>query len=65
MLKDQPWIRVDQPWGLMPSSRTAYARSMSKQHYFFRLIPPRPTFAQEMTPADGAIMQELARYLHE
>jgi uncharacterized protein YciI len=56
---------MDQGWGLMPSSRTAYARPMSKQHYLFRLIPPRPTFAQDMTAQEGVLMQAHARYLHE
>ena len=27
-------------------------------HYFFKLIPPRPTFPFDMTEAEGAIMQE-------
>src|SRR6516164_7737219 len=35
---------------------------MSKQHYFCRLIPPRPTFPQDITPEEKLLMQEHARY---
>ena len=38
---------------------------MSKQHYFCRLIPPRPTFVQDMTDAERQLMGEHARYLRE
>ena len=34
-------------------------------HFFFKLIPPRPTFAMDMTPAEGALMQQHAAYLAE
>ena len=27
-------------------------------HFFFKLIPPRPTFPMDMTEVEGAIMQE-------
>lgn len=27
-------------------------------HFFFKLIPPRPTFPMDMTEDEGAIMQE-------
>jgi hypothetical protein len=30
--------------------------------YFCKLHPPRPTFAQDMTPAEGALMGEHAAY---
>ncbi len=32
--------------------------------YFCRLIPPRPTFAQDLSPAEGQVMQEHAGYWH-
>ena len=33
--------------------------------YFCKLLPPRPTFAQDMTPAEGALMQQHAVYWRE
>jgi uncharacterized protein len=38
---------------------------MPKQHYLFRLIPPRPTFAQDMTTEEAPLMQAHARYLRD
>jgi hypothetical protein len=38
---------------------------MSKQHFFCRLIPPRPTFPRDITPDEKHLMQEHARYTHE
>jgi uncharacterized protein YciI len=35
---------------------------MTKQHYFFKLIPPRPTFPQDISPAETLLMQEHAQY---
>ena len=32
-------------------------------HFFLRLIPPRPTFADDMTPAEQETMQAHAAYL--
>ncbi len=32
-------------------------------HFFFKLIPPRPTFGVDMTPAEGVLMQQHAAYL--
>jgi uncharacterized protein YndB with AHSA1/START domain len=34
-----------------------------RQLFFCRLIPPRPTFAQDMTPEERAVMVEHAAYL--
>jgi uncharacterized protein YciI len=31
--------------------------------WLLRLIPPRPSFAQDITPAEGAIMDAHAKYL--
>ncbi len=31
---------------------------MEKKHYFLKLIPSRPSFSQDMTPAERAIMQQ-------
>jgi hypothetical protein len=32
------------------------------KYYFLKLLPPRPTFMQDMTPAEGQLMQEHAGY---
>src|SRR5215469_7284369 len=39
--------------------------AMSKQHYFFKLIPPRPTFTEDMTDEEGRLMEEHGRYFQE
>jgi hypothetical protein len=31
-------------------------------HFFFRLIPPRTTFAQDITPSEAQLMQAHALY---
>jgi uncharacterized protein YciI len=31
-------------------------------HYFFTLIPPRPTFSADMTPAERTVMQQHVGY---
>jgi len=33
--------------------------------FFLKLIPPRPTFATDMTPEEGAVMQKHAAYWAE
>ena len=38
---------------------------MSKQHFYFKLIPPRPTFGADMTAEERALMQEHVRYTRE
>jgi hypothetical protein len=38
---------------------------MAKQHYFFKLIPPRPTFPQAMTDEERRLMDEHSRYFQE
>jgi len=38
---------------------------MAKQHYFFKLIPPRPTFPLDITPDETRLMEEHARYFDE
>jgi uncharacterized protein len=35
---------------------------MNKQHYYFKLVPPRPTFAQDMTAEERALMEEHGAY---
>lgn len=36
---------------------------MAGKHFFFRLIPPRPTFAQDMNDEERAMMGQHAQYL--
>jgi|HubBroStandDraft_1064217.scaffolds.fasta_scaffold00137_23 uncharacterized protein YciI len=38
---------------------------MSKQHYFFQLIPPRATFPQDITDAEKLLMQQHSVYFQE
>ena len=38
---------------------------MSKQHYFFKLIPPRPTFPHDMNDEERRLMDEHGRYFQE
>ena len=35
---------------------------MSTMHYLYKLIPPRPTFAADMTDVEAAVMAEHATY---
>jgi uncharacterized protein YciI len=39
--------------------------AVGKQHYFFKLIPPRPTFPQDITEEERRLMDEHSRYFHE
>ncbi len=38
---------------------------MSKRHYFFKLIPPRSTFPQDITDDENQLMKEHARYFQQ
>jgi uncharacterized protein len=38
------------------------AIAMNKQHYFFKLIPPRPTFPHDITESEKALMDEHSAY---
>ena len=38
------------------------ALTMNKQHYYFKLIPPRPTFAMDLTDKERALMEEHGAY---
>jgi len=38
---------------------------MSKQHYFFKLIPPRPSFIQDMRDEERRLMDEHGRYFQK
>jgi uncharacterized protein len=35
---------------------------MSKQHYCFKLIPPRPTFPHDITDSERTLMEEHGTY---
>jgi uncharacterized protein YciI len=39
--------------------------AMTKQHFFCRLIPPRPTFATDMNEQERAVMQQHVAYFTE
>jgi uncharacterized protein YciI len=39
--------------------------AMGKQHYFVKLIPPRPTFPFDMTSEERALMMEHVKYTQE
>jgi uncharacterized protein YciI len=38
---------------------------MAKQHYFFKLIPPRPTFPQDISDSEMRQMEEHSRYFDQ
>ena len=38
---------------------------MAKQHFFFKLIPPRSTFPYDITEAETRLMEEHARYFDQ
>jgi uncharacterized protein YciI len=38
---------------------------MNKQHFFFKLIPPRPTFPQDMTTKEKLLMNEHSAYFQQ
>jgi uncharacterized protein YciI len=35
------------------------------KYFLFKLIPPRPTFPGDMTPAEAKLMQEHSAYWHD
>lgn len=39
--------------------------AMPTQHYFFKLIAPRPTFPQDMTEQERQLMAEHGKYCQE
>jgi uncharacterized protein len=41
------------------------ADAMEKQHFFARLIPPRPTFPADMTGEERALMMEHVKYFND
>jgi uncharacterized protein len=38
---------------------------MEKQHYYFKLIPPRPTFGQDINAEERALMEEHGAYFRK
>ena len=38
---------------------------MDKKHYYFKLIPPRPTFPQDMSAEERVLMEEHAAYFRQ
>jgi len=39
--------------------------AMNKKHYYFKLIPPRPSFPGDMTEEERAVMQRHSAYFEE
>lgn len=39
--------------------------AMEKQHYYFKLIPPRPTFPADITGEERALMDQHSIYFQE
>jgi uncharacterized protein len=38
---------------------------MNKRHYFFKLIPPRPTFPQDITEEEKVLMSKHSTYFQQ
>ena len=38
---------------------------MEKQHFFLRLVPPRPTFAYDMNESERAVMLQHVSYMQQ
>jgi uncharacterized protein YciI len=45
-----------------PTATAPAAASAQKLRFLLKLIPPRPTFATDMTPEEGKLMQQHADY---
>jgi uncharacterized protein YciI len=58
-VRDLSWIAK------ISCSHWGVRHSMSKQHFYFKLIPPRPTFSADMTAEERALMMEHVRYTRE
>ena len=41
------------------------AIAMDKQHYFFKLIPPRPTFPRDITDEEKVLMNKHSVYFQQ
>ncbi len=39
--------------------------AMNKQHYYLKLIPPRPSFPQDMTNEEKALMEDHSAYFQQ
>ena len=57
--------RRDTRGGKVAGGHGRMAAIMAKQHYFARLIPPRPTFPFDITAEERAVMMEHVKYTHE
>lgn len=56
--------RVDRP-PIVFSDSLQYHFAMEKQHYCFKLIPPRPTFPLDITSEERALMDEHSEYFRQ
>ena len=50
---------------LWPPAIMPFTLPMNKQHYFFKLIPPRPTFPHDMTDKEKVLMDEHSAYFKQ
>jgi uncharacterized protein YciI len=51
--------------GVMTPVSDNMTGAMGKQHYFVKLIPPRPTFPFDMTSEERTLMMEHVKYTQE
>lgn len=56
------FLRYD---GVSQRHRTKGTETMTTQHFFFRLIPPRPTFADDMDDDEQELMRQHVTYVGE
>ncbi len=48
-----------------PAGLRYHALAMNKQYFYLKLIPPRPTFAQDITDEERALMEEHGAYCEQ
>jgi uncharacterized protein YciI len=51
--------------GALTHSPLLEFQCMPRQHYFFKLIPPRPTFPHDITENEAWLMHQHSRYFDE
>jgi uncharacterized protein len=57
---------VSVPMRLRRADRVRYDfPAMNKLHYYFKLIPPRPTFPHDITDEESTVMQKHSAYFEQ
>jgi uncharacterized protein YciI len=56
------WILEETEAVTYPGDATSEPATRKTNHFLYKLIPPRPTFAADMTPAEAAVMAQHAAY---